>query len=126
MTTITSDLVVADMDTAFYGAADLTLPEGARLIGRPMWAPTGWALPAALGASLAEPSRRVVPITRDGAMRQTAAAELGTLLAQGLAPVIIAINIGGCTTERMIGPDDAPPRLRDITPRGRCRQLITQ
>ena len=52
--------------------------------------------------------------------------ELGTLLAQGLAPVIIAINIGGCTTERMIGPDDAPPRLRDITPRGRCRQLITQ
>ena len=126
MTTITSDLVVADMDTAFYGAADLTLPEGARLIGRPMWAPTGWALPAALGASLAEPSRRVVPITRDGAMRQTAAAELGTLLAQGLAPVIIAINNDGCTTERMIGPDDAPPRLRDFTPRGRCRPLITQ
>ena len=114
MTTITSDLVVADMDTAFYGAADLTLPEGARLIGRPMWAPTGWALPAALGASLAEPSRRVVLITCDGAMRQTAA-ELGTLRAQGLAPFIIVINNGGCTTERMIGPDGASPRLRDIT-----------
>ena len=52
--------------------------------------------------------------------------ELGTLLAQGLAPVIIAINNDGCTTERMIGPDGAPPRLRGITPRGRCRQPLTQ
>jgi TPP-dependent 2-oxoacid decarboxylase len=45
----------------------------------------------------------------------TAAAELGTLLAQGLALVMIVISKGGYATERLIGPDDAPPLLRDLT-----------
>jgi TPP-dependent 2-oxoacid decarboxylase len=108
------DLVVADQGTAFYDAAEVALPEATRVIGQPMWASAGWALPAALGASLAEPSRRVVLITGDGAMQQTAA-ELGTLLAQGLTLVMIVISKGGYATERLIGPDDAPPLLRDLT-----------
>ncbi len=32
------DLIVADQGTAFYGAAGLKLPDGARLIGQPLWA----------------------------------------------------------------------------------------
>jgi len=94
-------LVIADQGTAFYGAAGFTLPDGAALIGQPMWASIGWALPAALGASLAAPGRRVVLITGDGAIQQTAP-ELGTLLAQGLAPVVIVLDNGGFTTERVI------------------------
>ena len=108
------DLVVADQGTAFSDAAEVALPEATRMIGQPMWASAGWALPAALGASLAEPSRRVVLITGDGAMQQTAA-ELGTLLAQGLALVMIVISKGGYATERLIGPDDAPALPRDLT-----------
>lgn len=100
------DVVVADLGTAFYGAAGLSLPDGARLAGQPMWASIGWALPAALGASLAAPDRRVVLITGDGALQQTAA-ELGTMLAQGLAPVIIVLNNSGYTTERIIGDPSA-------------------
>ena len=100
------DLLIADRGTAFYGAAALTLPDGAQLIGQPMWAPIGWSVPAALGASLAAPDRRVVLIAGDGAMQQTAA-ELGTLLGQGLAPVIIVLNNGGYTVERAIHPPDA-------------------
>ncbi|HSS91097.1 MAG TPA: thiamine pyrophosphate-binding protein [Streptosporangiaceae bacterium] len=95
------DLVVADQGTAFYGAAGLTLPDEAKLIGQPQWASIGWAVPAALGASLAAPDRRVVLITGDGAGQQTAP-ELGTLLAQGMAPVVIVLDNGGYAVERVI------------------------
>jgi TPP-dependent 2-oxoacid decarboxylase len=106
------DLVIADQGTAFYGAVGLTLPDGARLLGQPLWASIGWALPAALGASLAAPDRRVVLIASDGAMQQTAA-ELGTLLGQGLAPIVIVLSNGGGTIERAIhrtsaGYDEIP------------------
>jgi len=63
------DLLIADQGTAFYGAAGLTLPDGAQLIGQPLWASIGWSAPAALGASLAAPDRRVVLIAGDGAMQ---------------------------------------------------------
>jgi indolepyruvate decarboxylase len=99
------DLLTADRSTAFDGAAGLILPDGAKLIGQPLWASIGWAGPAALGASLAAPDRRVVLIAGDGAM-QPAAAELGTLLGQGLAPVVIVLTNGG-STERATGHPDA-------------------
>jgi len=59
------DLLIADQGTAFYGAAGLTLPDGATLIGQPLPAPVGWTVPAALGASLAAPDRRIVVIIGD-------------------------------------------------------------
>jgi len=93
------DLVIADQGTAFYGATGLALPTGARLLGQPRWASAGWALPAALGASLAAPDRRVILIIGDGAFQRTAP-ELGTMLAQGVAPVVIVLNNGGYTIER--------------------------
>jgi TPP-dependent 2-oxoacid decarboxylase len=107
-----SDLVIADQSTTFYGAVGLTLPDEARLLGQPLWASSGWALPATLGASLAAPDRRVVLIASDGAMQQTAA-ELGTLLGQGLAPIVIVLSNGGGTIERAIhrtsaGYDEIP------------------
>jgi indolepyruvate decarboxylase len=101
------DLVIADQGTAFYGAADLTLPAGATLAGEPLWASIGWSLPAALGASLAAPDRRIVLIIGDGAFQQTAP-ELGTLLAQGVAPVVIVLDNGGYTVERVIHSPSAP------------------
>jgi TPP-dependent 2-oxoacid decarboxylase len=95
------DLVVADQGTAFYGATGLTLPTGARLLAQPRWASAGWALPAALGASLAAPDRRIVLIIGDGGFQRTAS-ELGTMLAQGIAPVVIVLSNGGYTIERAI------------------------
>ena len=96
------DLLIADQGTAFYGAAGLILPDEAKLVGQPLWASIGWTVPAALGASLAAPDRRVVLIAGDGAVQQTAA-----LLGQGLVPVVIVLNNGGYTTERAIGHPDA-------------------
>jgi len=99
------DLLIADQGTAFDGASGLSLPDGAKLIGPPPWASVGWTVPAGLGASLGAPDRRVVLIAGDGAMRRTAA-ELGTLLGQGLAPIVIVLSNGGYATERVIGHPD--------------------
>jgi TPP-dependent 2-oxoacid decarboxylase len=84
------DLVLADQGTA----SDPLLPEGAELIGPPPFAPIGWAVPAALGVSLAAPDRRVIVVTGGGALQQTAP-ELDSLLAQGTIPVIIVLNHEG-------------------------------
>jgi TPP-dependent 2-oxoacid decarboxylase len=94
------DLIVADQGTAFYGAAGLRLPDGAQLIGPPLWASPGWALSAALGACLAEPDRRLILIIGDGTPRHTAP-ELGTLLGQGVAPVIVVLDHDGYPVERI-------------------------
>lgn len=93
------DLVLADQGTAFHGAAELSLPPGARLLSQPLWASFGWAVPAALGASLAAPERRVVVVVGDGALQQTAS-ELSKLLTLGRAPLIVVINNDGYTIER--------------------------
>jgi TPP-dependent 2-oxoacid decarboxylase len=115
------DLVIADQGTAFYGAVGLTLPDGARLLGQPLWASIGWALPAALGASLAAPDRRVVLIASDGAMQQTAA-ELGTLLGQGLAPIVIVLSNeipawDWTALPAIVAPASSPVALRAETSR---------
>ena len=86
------DLLIAGAGAAFDGAAALTLPAGARLIAPALWPSAGWPVPAALGASLAEPGRRVVLIAGDTAGWQ---AELAALLGQGLAPVIIVLGRDG-------------------------------
>jgi indolepyruvate decarboxylase len=100
------DMVLADVGTSFFGAADLTLPDGAQLLGQPMWASIGWAAPAAVGVTLGAPDRRLIVVAGDGALQQTAS-ELGTLLALGLSPVIIVLNNDGYTTERAINNPSA-------------------
>jgi TPP-dependent 2-oxoacid decarboxylase len=86
---VPGDLVLADLEAAITGAAGLALPDGARLITQPIWASADWALPSALGASLAAPDRRVIVLAGDSALRQ-GSAELGALLAHGVSPIFIA------------------------------------
>jgi TPP-dependent 2-oxoacid decarboxylase len=93
------DLIFADQGTAFHGAAGLSLPSGARLLAQPLWASTGWAVPAALGATLAAPERRVLVVVGDGALQQSAS-ELSKLLTLGRRPVVVVINNDGYTNER--------------------------
>jgi TPP-dependent 2-oxoacid decarboxylase len=100
------DTLVADQGTAFYGTAGLTLPAGTQLLAQPTWASIGWAAPAAVGATLGAPDRRLILVTGDGALQQTAG-ELGTLLALGAAPIVIVLNNGGYTTERAIDSPSA-------------------
>jgi TPP-dependent 2-oxoacid decarboxylase len=95
------DIVFADQGTSFYGMADHRLPGGVTFVGQPLWASIGYTLPAVLGAALAAPERRPVLLIGDGAAQMTVA-ELGTLLRRGIPAVVIVVDNGGYTVERVI------------------------
>lgn len=99
------DVVLAEQGTAFYGMADHRLPAGVTFIGQPLWAAIGYTLPALLGAALARPDARPILLIGDGAAQMTVA-ELGTLLRHRIPAVIVVVDNGGYTVERVIhGPD---------------------
>jgi indolepyruvate decarboxylase len=99
------DVVIADQGTAFYGMADHRLPSEVTFIGQPLWAAIGYTLPALVGAALAAPGRRPILLIGDGAAQVTIA-ELGTLLRRRIPAIVLVIDNGGYTIERVIhGPD---------------------
>ena len=69
----------------------------------------GFAVPAALGAGIAEPSRRPLVIVGDGAFQMTGI-ELATHVEQGLRPIVLLLNNGGYG---MLEAIDRPRRYYD-------------
>jgi TPP-dependent 2-oxoacid decarboxylase len=109
---VEGDVVLADQGTSFYGASTHRLPSGVTFIGQPLWASIGYTLPATLGACLAQPDSRGILLIGDGAAQLTVA-ELGTMVREGLAPLVVVVDNDGYTVERAIhGP--AEP-YNDIT-----------
>lgn len=107
------DIVLADQGTASFGAVSLILPAGATLLVQPLWGSIGFTLPAAFGAQMAAPERRVVLIIGDGAAQLTIQ-ELGSMLREGVKPLILLLNNDGYTVERAI--HGAEQRYNDISP----------
>lgn len=105
------DIVVAEQGTAYYGAAPLRLPKGVDFIGQPLWGSIGYTLPAAFGAQTSDPSRRLLLLIGDGSALLTAQ-EIGTMVRDGLAPIILLLNNNGYTVERAI--HGAEQRYNDI------------
>ncbi|CAI0840809.1 alpha-keto acid decarboxylase family protein [Serratia grimesii] len=105
------DIIFADQGTACFGAAALNLPQGCKFIVQSLWGSVGYTLAAAYGAQTAEPERRVILLIGDGSAQFTAQ-ELGSMLRDGLKPVIFLLNNEGYTIERAIhGPEQ---RYNDI------------
>src|SRR4029077_16415723 len=79
------------------GGADCTVVGLDRLGPRGGW----WGGPpgAALGAALADPSRRTILFTGEGSHQLTATA-VGTMGRYGLKPIIFVLNNGGYRVER--------------------------
>jgi indolepyruvate decarboxylase len=101
------DVVVADQGTSFYGAGNERLPQDVLFLGQPLWASIGYALPALLGACLAEPDRHGVLLVGDGAAQMTVQ-ELSTVARLDLSATIVIVNNHGYTVERAIrGPDQS-------------------
>ncbi len=69
----------------------------------------GFAVPAALGAGLAEPSRRPFVLVGDGAFQMTGT-ELATHVNLGLRPIVLLLNNGGYG---MLEAIDRPRRYYD-------------
>ncbi|MBH0701777.1 alpha-keto acid decarboxylase family protein [Salmonella enterica] len=105
------DVVLVDQGTAAFGAAALSLPDGAEVVVQPLWGSIGYSLPAAFGAQTACPDRRVILIIGDGAAQLTIQ-EMGSMLRDGQAPVILLLNNDGYTVERAI--HGAAQRYNDI------------
>lgn len=95
------DILLAEQGTAAFGAAALRFPDDITFICQPLWGSIGFTLPAAYGAQVACPSRRVILITGDGAAQLTIQ-ELGSMLRDGMKPVIFVLNNEGYTVERAI------------------------
>ncbi|EAV4401926.1 alpha-keto acid decarboxylase family protein [Salmonella enterica] len=105
------DIILVDQGTAAFGAAALSLPDGAEVVVQPLWGSIGYSLPAAFGAQTAFPDRRVILIIGDGAAQLTIQ-EMGSMLRDGQAPVILLLNNDGYTVERAI--HGAAQRYNDI------------
>jgi len=98
------DIVVAETGTSSMGLAFAQLPHGARFHNQTLWGAIGWATPAALGAAVAAPNRRLVLFTGEGS-HQLTAQEIGQFHRLGLKPIIFVLNNNGYLIERMLCTD---------------------
>ena len=103
--------VIAETGDSIFAAADLVMHHDVGFIGQAFYLSIGYALPATLGAALADPSRRPVAFIGDGAFQMTAQ-ELSSLCRRKSNAILLVMNNDGYTTERVI--HDGP--YNDIQP----------
>jgi len=92
-------LVVVDVGEALFGAADLFIRHRTEFLGPAYYASMGFAVPASLGAQLANPRLRPLVLVGDGAFQMTGM-ELATIARYGLNPIVVVFNNAGYGTER--------------------------
>ncbi len=99
---ITEDMVViADIGDSLFGAVDLTIHKRTEFLSPAYYTSMGFAVPAAVGAQLADPSLRPLVLVGDGAFQMTGL-EVSTAARLGLNPIVIVLDNHGYGTERQI------------------------
>jgi pyruvate decarboxylase len=113
------DGLLGEIGVSLFGLCDIDFPPGIRFISQLYYASIGAATPAALGAAIAQrelcpdnPGRTIL-VTGDGSLAMTIQ-EIGTMIKQGITPVIFVVNNAGYTIERMIWGAREP--YNDIVP----------
>ncbi|OCK84214.1 pyruvate decarboxylase-like protein [Lepidopterella palustris CBS 459.81] len=116
------DVIVGETGTTCFGLCDTTFPANIRFVNQIYYCSIGYATAATLGAEVArlevqsaksQPSGRTILITGDGSMAMTIQ-EIGTMVKQGIKPIIFVINNNGYTIERLIWGARQP--YNDIVP----------
>ena len=81
---------------------------GATFHNQTLWGSIGWATPAAFGAAVAAPERRLVLVTCEGS-HQLTAQEISQFGRRGLKPIVFVLNNSGYLIERLLckNPDSA-------------------
>jgi len=95
------DILVVDIGTSALGLAFAILPSGVTFHNQSLWASIGWATPAAFGAAVAAPDRRLVLVTGDGS-HQLTAQEISQFGRRGLKPIVFVLNNSGYLIERLL------------------------
>jgi len=98
------DIVFTETGTSGFGMAFALLPKGAKLFNQTLWGAIGYATPAAFGAAVAAPDRRVVLITGEGS-HQLTAQEISQFGRRGLKPIVFVLNNSGYLIERLLCKD---------------------
>jgi TPP-dependent 2-oxoacid decarboxylase len=99
---LTPDMVVvSDVGDCLFAAIDLRVHENSEFLASAYYTTMGFAVPAALGAQIANPTRRTLVLVGDGAFQMTGT-ELSTIARFGLNPIVIVFNNCGYSTERYI------------------------
>jgi TPP-dependent 2-oxoacid decarboxylase len=125
-------VVIADVGDALFGATDLFIRERTEFLAPAYYTSMGFAVPACVGAQLANPRLRPLVLVGDGAFQMTGM-ELSTIARYKLNPVVVVLNNGGYGTERHMqdGPyNDVWPwqyfRLPDLLGAGRGFLIQTE
>jgi TPP-dependent 2-oxoacid decarboxylase len=93
--------VVCDTGDSLLGAIGLRTTGKSNFISDAYYLSMGFAVPASVGVSAANPTSRVVTIVGDGAFQMTGI-ELSTIAKQRMTPVVFLINNDGYGTQRHI------------------------
>lgn len=94
-------MLVIEIGTSTMSSAGLIFPKNMTFVNQILWSSIGYSIPAAFGAQMADPNRRVILIVGDGAAQMTCQ-ELGSFSRFGLTPIVFLINNDGYVIERMI------------------------
>ncbi len=95
------DTVVLESGSTNFGLAPMLLADGVRVETQFLWGSIGWATPAAFGIALADPNRRTILITGEGAHQMTAN-DIGNMGRFATNIIIIVLNNGGYLAKRAL------------------------
>jgi indolepyruvate decarboxylase len=107
------DIVVVETGTFAYGMSQVRLPMGADYICQQGWQSIGYATPAALGACIAAPDRRILLFTGEGSLQMTVQ-EISTMLDYGCRPILFILNNSGYTIEKYLNVKSSNQRYNQI------------
>lgn len=107
------DILMTDTGVGDLIATSLDLPEGVAFQHALLWGSIGWGTGAALGAALADSSRRVILIQGDGG-HQCTANQIGTMGKYGVNPIIILLNNDIYGIEEVVMGNANPRKIREF------------
>lgn len=99
-------ILLSEPGDSFCASPEFHIEEAENYIVQSYYCSIGFCTPAALGVSLARPSKRPVVLTGDGAFQMTAQ-ELSTLIREKCPAVVILVNNDGYLIERYLHKDGA-------------------
>jgi indolepyruvate decarboxylase len=97
-------IVIADIGDSLFAASELVVHQSTEFISPAYYTSMGFSVPAALGACVARPDKRVLVVCGDGAFQMTGT-ELSTLVRHRFNPIVIVLDNHGYGTERVLQPD---------------------
>jgi TPP-dependent 2-oxoacid decarboxylase len=94
-------IVLADVGDALFAGADLIIHRKTKFLSPAYYASLGFAVPASIGAQLADQTLRSLVIVGDGAFQMTGM-ELSTIIRYALNPIVVVLNNGIYLTEQLM------------------------